>query len=495
MAAAYALALAATWVAARLQLQPTSFLVAGSAAVVVAITVALWPTEGIGVFVLVSLLAETWQYVLRADLRYFDEISLLLLTGIIAVRYRRAIRIPRVGVAEYAVAALVLVGVVSSVVNAVPPRIWIPGLLLLTKGVVFFYLVMWVHPTREEVQRVGTVIIGAAALILLLGFIELVDRSAFQQAIGLPAYEQARAGLPVIKSVFLHPAVFGWLAVFASLFLYVRFLLLQSWWALPLAVAFDVGALLSGRRTPVLELVVALVVAVIWFWRRPSPDRSLARTWAPMLAGLILLGGLFLPAVGGFYGDTVNQYISSPRALAEILAKHPNAKLIAGVEPRTALYVASIAIARDHIPLGAGLGRFGSYMSRVEYSPLYQHYGLNRVYGLRPDLRVAINDTFWPSVLGETGPIGVLAFGAFLATLFVRLWRSTRREPSRAWLVISLGALLVLVQGIVASLTAATFVAPPIAFMVFGTVAAVLGASESETIAQPGMAAVRDCRA
>src|SRR5438105_6106496 len=87
MAAVYVAALLLAWLVARLQLQPTSVPVAGTAALVVASLFALYPAEGLGVFLLFSLLANTWQYRFDADLQYFDEIGLLMFVVVGVVRH------------------------------------------------------------------------------------------------------------------------------------------------------------------------------------------------------------------------------------------------------------------------------------------------------------------------------------------------------------------------------------------------------------------------
>ena len=98
-----------------------------------------------------------------------------------------------------------------------------------------------------------------------------------------------------------------------------------------------------------------------------------------------------------------------------------------------ALYKTSALVGRDYFPLGAGLGRYGSWLSREHYSPLYAEYGLNDVRGLAParpagdGLRARVaapsaTDTFWPAILGEMGVIGLIAYLGFMATLGWMLW-------------------------------------------------------------------------
>ena len=81
-------------------------------------------------------------------------------------------------------------------------------------------------------------------------------------------------------------------------------------------------------------------------------------------------------------------------------------------------------MARDHLPIGAGFGMYGSHLSRAEYSPIYAQYGLDRVPLLGPDQPYAVTDTYWPMVLGETGLIGLLAALTFFATVLVGVWHA-----------------------------------------------------------------------
>lgn len=477
MSAAMAGAILAATLVARAGLHPGNLLQPGAAVLIVAALFAFQPAEGLGVFLLFSLVANTLQAVLGTDIWYFDEIGLLFLAATALIRYGLPRGRVTMGVAEWAIAVVVAAGVASSLIAHVPADIWIPGLLLLLKGVAFFYLVAYLPLRRTDVLRVGLVILGGAVIILALGAWELLTPSGFQSALGLPPYFEQRSGLTVVKSVFLHPALFGWITVFASLYVYAWVILRRAWWLLPLGIAFNVGTFFSGRRTPILGLLVALAVALIWFAWRARSTRAILRTWLPLAGAIGVLLIAFIPAVGGFYADTPGRYLDAPHAIAEILAPNPDPGTVAHVQPRTALYVASVAIGRDAFPLGDGLGRFGSYMSRLDYSPVYARYGLDAIPGLSPDDRIAIDDTFWPSVLGETGVIGLIAFAIFIGSVFARLWRTSMPPQSVGGQFLALGALLVFVQGFVASLTAGTYVAPPVAYFVLGAAGVLLAAS------------------
>jgi hypothetical protein len=176
-----------------------------------------------------------------------------------------------------------------------------------------------------------------------------------------------------------------------------------------------------------------------------------------------------VPLLGDFYRSTLIEYGEQREAMAEVFADDPDSLVLSALQPRTALYLGSLAIARDELPLGAGLGRFGSHMSRESYSPAYERYGLERIWGLAPHVSIAVTDTFWPMVLGETGVLGLLGMLGFLGLLGRDLWHASGRAASPVVRTLSLAALMVFTETAIRSLTSAVYLAPPIALIAFAT--------------------------
>jgi hypothetical protein len=212
-----------------------------------------------------------------------------------------------------------------------------------------------------------------------------------------------------------------------------------------------------------------------WLQRRPS-RRGVLVGAAPVIASVVLLLALTLPVAGSFYVRTLDRYLPRMDLLAAVALRDPDVTEaeMRSLHPRTALYATSVAVARDHFPLGAGLGRYGSPMSRSVYSPLYEEYRLTLVFGLAQDNPNAVTDTFWPMLLGETGPIGVAAYGTFVVVILARLWRAGRTAEIRGDRAILLASLMVLALALVDSLAAPTFQAAPIAYFVYGSAGAAL---------------------
>jgi hypothetical protein len=184
----------------------------------------------------------------------------------------------------------------------------------------------------------------------------------------------------------------------------------------------------------------------------------------------------FIPGLTGLYDRTVDRYLpgETPEP-TDGLVGAPDDEDVRTEPARIALYVASLEIARDHFPLGAGMGRYGSWMSRVEYSPLYAEYGLNRIPGLRADNSQYATDTFWPMVVGEFGIFGVLGYTAFLAGVGITLWVLGRKATDPVMAVFVVGGLAVLVAATIESTATPMFTAPPRSYLVFAAIGATLG--------------------
>lgn len=87
---------------------------------------------------------------------------------------------------------------------------------------------------------------------------------------------------------------------------------------------------------------------------------------------------------------------------------------------RTELLQTAFEVANDHAPYGSGFATYGSAVTAdlQYYSSLYYEYGLSTVWGLSPDWPAFLSDTFWPTVLGQFGWMGVLCYAGVVGLLF-----------------------------------------------------------------------------
>jgi hypothetical protein len=274
--------------------------------------------------------------------------------------------------------------------------------------------------------------------------------------------------------VFEHPVLFAWFTGFVAIFAFVHYSVLNRWRYLVWMALFSLGPVLAARRRAILAVLAALALALGIDVFHRQPLRALARRWLPVVGILLVVTVAFLPAFGALYEQTAARYFPTDPSVPGTPVEG-EIEGAATVQARTALYAGSILIARDHAPFGAGLGRYGSHMSRVDYSPMYTEYGLAEINGLREQNPKFVTDTFWPQILGELGAVGLLGYGAFLAFVGWDLLKlAARRETPDIARILFLGALLVFTQGLIESLASAMFHSPPRAYLLMATVGAAL---------------------
>jgi hypothetical protein len=443
--------------------------VLGSAAgaVVLAGAFAWRPIEGLLAFGMSALLVDTVEWWAGSDVRYLDEAAIPMLLTVALAVHRDRLEVARPGLREAGLALFFAAALASTVVQGVPFGVWAPGLVLLAKAFAFFYLVVSLRFEAGDAHRAMIAVLGFGMAITAVGLAEFLAPDAVRGLFLLPDLALQRGDLTIVTSVFLHPALYGWLTAFVSLFLYARFAVDRAPWALPLALLANAGTLLSGRRTPLLGVLAGLAAGAA---RQLRVARESARTWLAVGAVLVLVGVVTLPFLSVQVRDTLTDYVAPPAMIEEILGPDPDPVALQRMQPRIALYLGSLAIGRDELPLGKGIGRFGSHMSREEYSPVYAEYGMDRMYGIAPRWPIAVTDAFWPMILGEAGLLGLVGAAIFFGVLGRDVWRAAALPGRVTVRVLLLGALLVYVEALVRSLTSSVFIAPPIAYWVFGTI-------------------------
>lgn len=87
---------------------------------------------------------------------------------------------------------------------------------------------------------------------------------------------------------------------------------------------------------------------------------------------------------------------------------------------RAALYAKAPEIIADYIPFGSGLGTYATYSSGLYYSPLYEKYDLDEVWGLSQEEGTFISDTFYPE-LAQFGIFGVILFILFIRYIYSKI--------------------------------------------------------------------------
>lgn len=91
---------------------------------------------------------------------------------------------------------------------------------------------------------------------------------------------------------------------------------------------------------------------------------------------------------------------------------------IDNVTPRSLFLANGIITANNYFPLGAGYSTYGSNMAKVYYSPLYDKYGFDSIWGMNSEDQQFLNDNFWPMVMGQFGWFGTILYLSILCIIF-----------------------------------------------------------------------------
>ena len=338
-------------------------------------------------------------------IRQGDELLVLLFAGMTLLRLLRSAAAPpplRYLVITVGVACF---GIVSAVLHSVPVHVAGTGAWLGLKFWVMVWVTLALPWTRSDIPRVYAMLTRVGGAVAGIGLIDYVTHGAVSRslhtAVSYNAAGTYRANAE--QSILATPGEY-------SLFMSLLFAVALSRLAVSrdkkdavFVILFAVSAILSLRLKGVLSLgMVLLIVAVVESAYSP-------RNVAVILAVAMLLGAAVYSLEKSVISKQVTTYTS------------------AEATPRAKLYAVSQRIAARDFPFGVGFGRYASYPSRLYYSPVYREYGLNVVWGLSPSYPKFIDDTSWPSVIGETGYGGFAVYVVGLLILVAALLRALRR--------------------------------------------------------------------
>lgn len=401
-------------------------------------------TTRLGEFITVAavpLLVLSQWLTIRWDLPgrlIFNVLLFVLLATILALKVAALRRYP----AEIAVAlAIVVVLVLSVVLNAVPPRVAIAGVVPYAGMVLAVLAGLTGSVTNATLRRGAQVAAITMVTMAVAAIVELAfggrGSELLSQTIEYPRWwERGRA-----TGLVANPGRLGQLGVAGISLSPVLGRVSAVAVVVALSGAFLVGA--SGTR-----IAVAAAVALIAAWlftRSEVPSR------------LLLIGAIAAPVMFALVIAVV------PAARADFFDRSEAIIVDGGEFPADARVANAGAVRRlvfDYPILGAGPGRFGSPTAWEYRSALHEQYGLpdlrseEFVAELRDrgddreiDVGIAQLDLGWGQVVAETGLLGLVLFAGLLLALLIQAVRL--RSPGAAALVVGLSVLSFASPGLV----------------------------------------------
>ena len=344
-------------------------------------------------------------------------------------------RLPaRMGAWVVLIGVFVLGGVLSGLQHSAPLFTIALGAFLSIKLPVFFMLALTIDWRRQDAALLvrGFLVLGLIFLVVggIWLFLPQDAMSIFNEPGAAAEDFFARGDLRSMQAPFTHPGTFGWAMALIGCYAAASVVTEPSFLgqgALAAAVGGIIGSL---RRKPLLALPMALLVGGFVVGSRRQRR-------------ILLVLPLLLVCGGWLFGRTRIE-----AAASDVVAGYLDP--YAPTPARFLLYGVGWQIGKDDFPLGEGFGRYGGYASQLDYSPVYDEYGLSGIWGLSRDFPNYLQDTYWPHVLGETGFLGFLSMLAFLGLILVRVARVARRGEG-AVRVLAIGAVMALVEAMVES--------------------------------------------
>jgi hypothetical protein len=256
-------------------------------------------------------------------------------------------------------------------------------------------------------RRVYVVLVGIGLLVAALGLVDYLAHNAISRALHTTtSFSSEGYRGEAVDSILNGPGEFSLLMSLLFALTFARFAVGRSKADLIYALLFAGSVMLSLRLKGFLSLAaVALVVGLV---------QTLANKRGAM--AIVLVGSML---VVGVYSIERN-----------VIAKQITTYTSTETSARARLYTTGERIASENFPLGVGFGRYASYASHIYYSPVYFEYGLNMVWGLSRAYPDFIDDTSWPSVLGETGYGGLAIYVIGLMLVVFALLRRLRKAAA-----------------------------------------------------------------
>ena len=325
------------------------------------------------------------------ELKFSDELFILFFAGYLLIHYKEVLKERRALYFVIMISFLVCWGFLGSLIYHYQPimiSFW--GSIVYFKSFIPFFFILFYAKSKP----VNSDKLRAALQVHLSVSIAVIIMGIFYQLLFAGNSMDHLGHISLVSGFFNPPAAYGIVVSFLCIvFFYLNGrsrMFPYLFWALMvmLIISFRVKALFFAG------------FLVLFFFTR---QRFITVKSVSVLAVCLIL--IFSNGtLRGLVRKKIHETFTSNEAV------NPTA--------RSMLYHKSIPVALDHFPFGAGFATYGTYFSQVNYSPLYDRYGLSRVHGLSRDNRSFMLDTQWPPILAETGIVGFLLYILLLFMLY-----------------------------------------------------------------------------
>lgn len=371
-------------------------------------------------------------------------------------------------------AVFILITAVSAILNLENPMFWIFGLRQLFRFTLLYYAIIYSKLSKEKVKK--TVILFLAVLILQasIGSAQaLIGKKADQFL--LP--DKVRKINDVISPDYVEQSWSSGQRVFAAMGRYDR---LGTFMCLVMLLAIGLAVEANGeknRNVLIAAVLISLPTFILTYSRM---------SWIGLIIGMAFIGVIikknkkfiFIMAAGAvLFSLYIFLYASNNNVklyrLADKYKMAPAERFLSLFSPielkgsydgygRLYFIINTPAkVIRNYPLFGAGLGRYGSGVAyalnnTAVYDELRMPFGVQDKNGMI--------DNNWFSIWGETGTLGLLAFGAIIFYLFKDVYLLYKKTDDNFIAGMSLGFMAIVIAISIQAFLGQYFEVRPLAF-------------------------------
>ncbi len=390
----------------------------------------------------------------NTEFRFFDEAMLVAFSVPIIVGSILTKKV-RINVTIVLAALLMVYSVLVSLVNDVPLRILILGVLLLVKPLLILAIYQQLPLERRAVSGIFRQIrflLTALPLLCLLYLFWFEILLGFNPIPGeVPS--STRFGMTASRSFFVHPSPFSSVMLICAIYQFVRIQL--------------------GYKSAIGYISLALAVLGVFLSLRIK-----AMLFLPF--GFALVFFLVSRKLTADFGRIIKQVVIVLAAVTAIFVivfmLQTDFNVYFGVDSdaiRTLLLKGAIQLNLDTFGFGVGAGMYGSAISvHSHFSRFYYLLGIAGRYGATPDYSAFVTDQWWSWYLGEIGLWGTSIFvlALLLGARYLLTTATEFRHKIPEFSILAYTALAVLSFGVLTGFADPNLTSPPAGYLIMSLV-------------------------
>lgn len=252
-------------------------------------------------------------------------------------------------------------------------------------------------------------LISFFAFIVKINLIISFPLSIINQFIDLGMRDEIRHGIYCFKYIYDTAAIFSWYCLMYLIVLSVEAIINKKKSNKIFIILNIITWIMTGRSR---GFAFCLIYIIMYFYNKRLQKNKKQIKFKPMQIAILGVTGLIIA-----WKQFIFYFTTS-------------------TEARYILLHYGTILCKMYLPIGAGFATFGTFAAQKYYSPVYNYFGINEVYGFSQDNPLYLTDNFWPAILGETGIIGFILYFIAILMCFKILYKKLGTNNDSKFIII-----------------------------------------------------------